>query len=475
MRQQMDGESGEEAELRLESDAELVKIVTIHKSKGLEYPVVFLPFLWRCKLASKNASLLRFHDADHQAFVDLGSAQFETHAFIAEKERLAEDLRLLYVAVTRAKSKIYLAWGDAGDGRSKGQPAHTALAYLLHSKQSAADLASALPRAFQKPSEMLASLPALTQDCDDIELLELPRDGSNRMKIPEPIELPRLQVQQFTRDLGPAWRINSFSGLTRDVHQVALLGERIPRGDAILDFPAGSHIGLLLHELLEHLDFAGDIAEQAESLIAQRAPAYAINNPEQQQTLVDWLAYIVDTPLNDEGLCLNQLLPQQRLNELKFDFALDDFDINAFNALLQQDHAVALQPLSSARFRGLMTGVIDLVFEFNGRFYLADYKSNYLGSSLDDYQPPKLAQAMLDRRYDLQFLLYTVALHRYLGQRLPDYRYDKHFGGCYYLFLRAMRPQSGPDLGVHFERPDASLLAALERLLAYTLDTTVTS
>jgi exodeoxyribonuclease V beta subunit len=128
---QMAGDAGEEAELRLESDAELVKIITVHKSKGLEYPVVFLPFLWRCKLVSKSASILRFHDHQHRAFIDLGSERFTEHGYIAEKERLAEDLRLLYVALTRAKSAVYLAWGDAGDGRSKGQPMHSALAWLL--------------------------------------------------------------------------------------------------------------------------------------------------------------------------------------------------------------------------------------------------------------------------------------------------------------------------------------------------------
>ena len=135
---------------------------------------------------------------------------------------------------------------------------------------------------------------------------------------------------------------------------------------------------------------------------------------------------------------------------------------------MQQGHDIPLQAIGSNRFRGLMTGIIDLVFEFDGRFYLADYKSNYLGASLDDYRPANLVGAMLDRRYDLQALLYSVALHRYLGQRIHGYRYERHFGGCYYLFLRAMRPQSGADFGVHFERPEAARLEAFDRLLAYT-------
>jgi exodeoxyribonuclease V beta subunit len=465
---QMAGDAGEEAELRLESDAELVKIITVHKSKGLEYPVVFLPFLWRCKLVSKSASILRFHDHQHRAFIDLGSERFTEHGYIAEKERLAEDLRLLYVALTRAKSAVYLAWGDAGDGRSKGQPMHSALAWLLHSRQSPEDLESSIPKGFDSAAAMLDELSLIADECPDIELLDLPSPGVTGASAGarEPAEKP--QARQFTREMGPAWRVNSFSSLTRDVHQAGLEGERLSQGDAILDFPAGSHIGLLLHELLEHLDFRQDIETQGKILIEQRSPAYAITGVEQQQTLAKWLQLIVTTELDRQGLRLNQLSPQKRLNELKFDFALDQFDVEAVNALLQQDSDSPLQPIAASRFRGLLTGVIDLVFEFDGKFYLADYKSNFLGASLDDYRPPQLAQAMLERRYDLQALLYSIALHRYLDQRLPDYDYDRHFGGCYYLFLRAMRPQHGSARGVHFERPDHAKITALESLLAFT-------
>ena len=468
LQRQMAGDAGEEAELRLESDAELVKIITVHKSKGLEYPVVFLPFLWRCRLATKSASLLRFHDSDNRAFIDLGSDEFERHGFIAEKERLAEDLRLLYVALTRARSKVYLAWGDAGDGRSKGQPMHTALGYLLHSRQTPQDLETSLPRAFSDSASMLEELQLIVGNCPEIELIDLPAATAKaaRFSSRNHIEIPEAKV--FEREMGPTWRINSFSSLTRDVHQVALEGNRTSQGDAILDFPAGSHIGLLLHELLEHLDFQLDIAAQGKLLIEQRAPAYAITNGEQQRTLAHWLQQIVATDLDQNGMRLNRIGRQQRLNELKFDFALDYFDVGAVNELLQQGTNVALQPISVPRFRGLLTGIVDLVFEFNGKYYLADYKSNFLGASLEDYRPQQLAQAMLDRRYDLQALLYSVALHRYLQQRLPHYDYDQHFGGCYYLFLRAMRPPGGPCYGVHFERVQSDKLTALEQLLAFT-------
>ena len=138
------------------------------------------------------------------------------------------------------------------------------------------------------------------------------------------------------------------------------------------------------------------------------------------------------------------------------------------NHFLQARHAAPLQRLEGASLGGLVTGVIDLVFEHEGRYYLADYKSNFLGAELDDYNPERLQRAMLERRYDLQSMLYALALHRYLSQRITDYDYQKHFGGSYYLFLRAMRQEHGPRYGVHFERPQADEIEAFDRLFRFT-------
>jgi exodeoxyribonuclease V beta subunit len=113
----------------------------------------------------------------------------------------------------------------------------------------------------------------------------------------------------------------------------------------------------------------------------------------------------------------------------------------------------------------MITGVIDLVFEYQGKYYLADYKTNYLGASLEDYSSGNLLRAILDRRYDLQYLLYSIALHRYLSQRVANYTYERHFGGVYYLFIRAMRPEHGPAYGVYFDLPDFNDLGALDSLL----------
>ena len=465
-RQQLDQDGNDTSELRLESDADLIKIVTVHKSKGLEYPVVFLPFLWRCKRATWRPSMLRFHDQDAQAWVDVGSEDFAQHGCLAEKERLAEDLRLLYVALTRARSKVYLAWGDAGDGRASGQPKHSALAWLLHSRQSAADLETQEPQGFDDAASLYAELDAFAASRDSIEVVDLP-PATTSTPAPPLVLAKDIPIQKFSRHFDIGWQIGSFSGLTRDVHQVAHSGERMSRGDAILDFPAGSHIGLLLHELLETLDFQQDIAEQCQARIVRTAPGYGIHQAQQQQTLLTWLGYIIDTPLDSKELRLSSLANRQRLNELKFDFALDQFDVDTVNRLMQADVAIPLQTISGIGFRGLITGIIDLVFEYQGKYYLADYKSNFLGARLEDYVPARLQQVVYDRRYDLQAMLYAIALHRYLEQRIPDYQYEQHFGGCYYLFVRAMRPESGARFGIHFERPTQHRIDTLDRALGF--------
>jgi exodeoxyribonuclease V beta subunit len=464
---QLEESSGEDAELRLEDDQALVKIVTIHKSKGLQYPIVFVPFLWTCRPVERNQAIY-FHDTELAACIDLGSNESDQHWLIAEKERLAEDLRLLYVAVTRARSRLYLAWGGAGSESRAGYAKQTALAYLLHSRQTPEDLDTAKADGFPDGMDFAADLQALVTNSEaSIEYVSLPGEQSSLALYNDDSsrDLPRLAV--FNRASATQWRVNSFTALTRTVHQPAGGVARTAELDPVLNFPAGSHVGLLLHSLLENLDFEVDIATQCPPLFA-RFLAQAGLSREHQQPLTDWLSNILQTPLNGAGLTLNRIANRHRLNELTFDFALDHLDLNALNRFMQARVDQPLQALNGADFRGLITGVIDLVFEYEGRYYLADYKSNLLGGELVDYTPAKLDQAMLDRRYDLQSLIYALALHRLLAQRLPDYDYQQHFGGSYYLFLRAMRPDQGCRYGIHFERPEFADLEAFNDLFHFT-------
>ncbi len=467
-REQFELGAREEAELRLEGDEDLVKIVTIHKSKGLQYPIVFAPFLWSCNQESRKEAVY-FHDTELSPCFDLGSDSFEENWLLAEKERVAEDMRVLYVAVTRAQSRVYLAWGQAGGVGSDGYASRTALAWLLHSHQQPEDLEREKPDGFPANMDFNADLQTLADAGEGaIEVVALPCDSPVPQRGAAESESGPPRLAKFRRDRLPAWQVNSFTRLTRGIHQPAQTGSLTSQGDPILDFPAGSHIGLMLHALLENLDFRHDIGEQCKTLMPQFLPAAGIFSETHYHTLVTWLSNIISTGLDEEGLSLGILSKNQRLNELEFDFALDRLDIDALNRQLQSMTPQPLKMVSSSAFHGLINGVVDLVFEHRGRYYVADYKSNFLGASLEDYRPEQLRQAMWHRRYDLQSLLYTIALHRFLGQRLPGYEYDRHFGGSYYLFLRAMRPEHGKTCGVYFERPAFRDIAALEQLFRFT-------
>ena len=467
-REQIAETSDVETELRLESDEALIKIVTIHASKGLEYPVVFIPSLWGCKPRDKDANtrdIVAFHDVGGNACLDLGSANRDRHLLLAEKERLAEDVRLAYVALTRARSKIYLLWGEAG---TTAYSARTALAWLLHSQQGVSDLDEQFSDVNLKEPTFSEQLRVLADtSAGSIEVLPLPM-LSSVVAQKQTSDTVALQPSQFSGSIVTDWRISSFSSLTRDIHQAPHSGSSAASSDPIINFTAGSHVGLFLHKILEELDFQGDIAAQTIALNQRHAPHYGFDAERQQETVVTWLQHIVNTPLNEAGLMLSQLSRHRRLDELQFDFAIDKVSVTSLNHVVGEWAGVTLSPVSVEDFRGMITGIIDLVFEHRGRYYIADYKSNYLGSALADYAPEQLRQAIFDRRYDLQYLLYVLALHRYLRQRLRDYDYNQHMGGVYYLFLRGMRPATGPRYGVHHDLPPHALIDELDsRVLGY--------
>ncbi len=462
---QIDQPDHDEAELRLETDEALIKIVTIHKSKGLEYPIVFLPYAWDGRYTDREQPLLRFHDDQGNAVLDLDSEQREAHWLLADRERLAEDLRLLYVGLTRARSKVYTVFGHAS-GRST-QAAATAAAWLLLAKQTPADLRIETFRAYDDVEELNRRLGEFINQQSQIELKDLPQAGT-RQSAAATIEKQPFPngLKAFDRDFSLTWKISSFSGLTRDIHQATHVARSAPVSDPIFNFEAGSHVGLLMHALLENLDFTGDIGNQADVLIKSIAPSFGIRPNEHGNLLSYWLQQIIETPINESGNRLAEISNQQRLNELDFDFPVEHFDTNQVNRLIQSYSKLPLAALTGADFTGLMTGSIDLVFEMDGQFFIADYKSNLIGLSMADYGPESLSKSMAERRYDLQLLIYTLALHRYLKQRLIGYQYDTHLGGCFYLFLRGMRTETGYQFGSYFKRPDFGLIDGLDQLLS---------
>ena len=467
----------EEAELRLESDANRVQIVTIHKSKGLEYPMVFCPFLWSAKIRSMDEPAVSFHDPTNNfsPFLDLGTENLEQNRFLAAREELAEQLRLLYVALTRARYRCVMICGKVLDGRTK-KSVPNALGWLLHGQGLAGDadnrdlipaLADLLTRLTHK--EMEADLYRIaSRAAGAIVIEELP--GLLSAPLPAEIVQETLAARTLNRSIRPGWSSASFSSIiagqgseTADHDQIlpSFGPEASDRRDRFT-FPRGARAGTCLHLLFEKLDFTrADI--ELPGLIPEVLEGHGIDK-EWSPVVQELILGVLTTELTP-GLRLDEVKVNQRLTEMGFTFTVDLPRTDALTELLAA-HGPApyrnlARSLSFPTLAGFLKGFIDLVFEKDGRFFLVDYKSNWLGNSLDDYRAENLLLVMARDHYFLQYLLYTVALHRYLTLRLPDYDYQSHFGGVFYLFLRGITPERGPGHGVFFDRPDFYLVTGL--------------
>ncbi|MFO7496681.1 MAG: exodeoxyribonuclease V subunit beta [Desulfobacterales bacterium] len=481
----------EEHQLRLESDEQAVRIITMHKSKGLEFPVVFCPFTWEGSLSRET--VLRFHDpdADGRLTLDLGDGQFEAHRIRSQTEQLAENLRLLYVAVTRAKQRCFLAWGRISTAET------SAPAYLLHGAPSAAsnDPVGALQDLFKRKSgpmlfEELKNRTAFSGGA--IQLLPLPETPANGRFRPAEAPPAKLLLPAFEGAVAPSWRITSYTalvsgaahyateGLDHDALPAAPEGGSLPIVEAlpgqadIADFPRGARAGTFLHDILEHLDFTASDPQHRARLVETQLAAYGFDAG-WQPTVLAMLARVLTTPLaaGQDNLRLAGIGTDQRVNEMAFYFPLNPFQPLDLQNIFSQDGTPALFPdlprrLGSLSFRpdrGFMKGYIDLVFHHAGRYYLVDWKSNYLGPGIAHYTQAALRSEMAASFYVLQYHLYALALHQLLRLRLPDYRYDTHFGGIFYLFLRGIDPAYGPGFGIFKDRPAARRITALGQLL----------
>ena len=440
-------EDAETQQLRLESDEHLVRILTIHAAKGLEFEIVFCPFLWEGSLRSSRATFAACHGPDG-ALIDTGSADFDTHLAANEEEERAERLRLAYVALTRARQRCVVAWGAVRDAAS------APLAWLIHGVREG-DLAA------RGETQLREELDALVRAAPGaIAVTDLPEAPGTPVALGAAVR--RLAARPFEREIPAPWRVSSFSGLVarrpgveRPDHDAAaatpLETEDAPalRDEGAFALPRGAGVGRLIHALFEHADFqrpdAPDNAALAERLLDEHG-----FERRWAATLQRLLADVLSTPLDAAGgLRLADVGPRERKAELEFLFPVSG-------------PAVALAP-GIAAGPGFMKGFIDLVFVHEGRWYVADWKSNWLGGSHAAYAPERLAAVMQAERYDLQARLYSLALHRHLAARLPGYAFDTHFGGVYYLFVRGIQPANGPRTGVHFARPEG---ADLERLSA---------
>lgn len=477
----LSGQTGEEQILRLESDEQLVQVVTIHKSKGLQYPLVFLPFICSSKPVDGSRLPLVYHDAEGRTQISLQPTEELIQR--ADDERLAEDLRLLYVALTRSEHACWLGIADLKRGNANSSVLHrAALGYLLG---GGAVLSESV--------DLKVWLNELAKGRDAIKLEPLPEPTPFTFSAPRN-EASLLKPLVPRRRAAENWWIASYSALrigdtvtagadqSPDSPQAQKLydDERLdpdaPRdvvqgGSDIHRFPRGPNPGTFLHGLLEWAGNEGFARAARHPELLKDAVARRCNRRGWEgwiETLADWLQRLLDMPLrlgNEASPVVLSALdrPNQYRVEMEFWFASRQVDVSQLDALVRRyTHANAPRAATeTASLNGMFKGFIDLTFEHDGRYYVADYKSNWLGSEDAAYTEAAMESAILDNRYDLQYVLYLLALHRQLKARLADYDYDHHMGGAVYLFLRGSR---SPSQGAYFTRPPRALIEALDLL-----------
>lgn len=463
--------SGDTAQLRLESDANLVQVITVHKSKGLQYPLVFLPFV---------------------------------STFVAEKkdsgkddaERLAEDIRLLYVAMTRAEKALWIGLAEVkGDVEGTTAQVKGAVSKVLQR---------------QVPGDLTQKLQTWS-GCKDILVEPAPKPDSTQFisevasKIWKPVFVPQ-------RSLVSRWWTASFSALTRDLGahavstptlatdrderiddaqidsttKVAAQGDEVAPGpNAVLafnDFPAGSSYGTLLHDLMEwQFERGWPIADESPSMSSLRDWAALLQRKsmrlkldEAQSTLLDgWVRQMAQASLHlpnasngSPPLILSTLSRSNAWAEMAFTLPVHKLSAQRIDTLIGQ-HILAGQarsPLQSTQLEGMLIGFMDLVLEHEGKYFVLDYKSNRLPS----YATDDLQGAILGHRYDVQYTLYLLALHRLLQSRIADYDYEQHVGGAIYWFLRGI---DQPGAGLFFDRPPKTLIESLDLAFSQTANT----
>lgn len=450
------GSGDDDSLLRLESDSDLLKVVTLHKSKGLEYPLVFMPFIGCYREVTGKDGFYRFHGPQGEVRIDLGKSEFGKQQ--ADHERLQEDLRLLYVGVTRAQHACWLGIAALKVGSGKSATLHkSAIGYLLSGGEAIA------------PSQLAEKLLALRGACPDIAIAA-PPSNPHRVDTRQPSPSLRSARSCHLRPRQPWW-IASYSALRiadqpgpletvapetarqanldeADHHQpLAVMMDAVPAGKH--GFPRGSQAGVFLHGLLETAAKTGFARLRDDAVLREQLVATACERRGWQTwsaVVNDWLFTIVKLPLREPtAVSLAQLARGGYQAELEFWFASHRVDSLALDALVRQylHPEYARPPLQAQLLHGMLKGFVDLLFEDQGRYYLIDYKSNQLGADDAAYDRPAMLQAVLQQRYDLQACLYLLALQRLLKSRLGSgYRYQHHIGGVGFMFLRGVEAPS---------------------------------
>ncbi len=490
-----------ESELRLESDDDLIRIVTQHGSKGLEYPIVFIPFSSRhkdpLKFANKGIDYIEYHDDSGALCLSLGGTDAAKKAMA--EEAYAESIRLLYVAITRAERRCYILvtafdqYHNSPLGRTlkwqAEQDIHTSLQTLVTAQDQAISL---IEIKLPEPNDT------------EVQFLVLEPTVFTQIKTKEKVD-DAPKVSQFNAKIERNWWLSSFSSLSRNLRHT---GVSIPDRDRNIEgisikhknemyqlrfeLSKGAHSGNLLHDILEHTNFCephwAEVTKWPLLTYGELTIGYSEAN------LFSWLQEILQTPLDKSvvintknlqqknsipRLSLSELPMDKTLRECEFYFPMESVKSKELANLLTAHRSNALlasgKRTQGSQFKvklpdyqtlsGMMHGFIDLIFEYQGKYYLCDYKSNHLGNHFEHYLHDDLLSNIEQNHYDLQYLIYSLALHRYLKASLIAYDAAQHFGGVYYCYLRGMtNDKNYLNSGVYYRKITQNELDELDKL-----------
>ncbi len=484
--------SVEAHQIRLESDENAVKLLTMHMSKGLQYPIVFCPFTWGAS-TMWGSEPYDFHDQADNFRHTLDLALSDANRAAAEREKLAENLRLLYVAVTRAQNRCYLIWGPLPGYKS------SAPAYLLH-PPPAFDPESVVTRLQDhvrrlKGSALRERVAQLARASgDSISVKDLGKRDSDSGALTLASEVPRqLVCRSFSAKVDTAERISSYSALVSRQPHASELADHDPfaltrmAGDPGEDvaadfsdfrkFPKGAKTGSFIHHVFQHVSFAPAQDVQREEVVVRSLQEFGYE-PAWKDAVLRLITSVLRQPLKLAGESVRFLdVPDaSRLNEMEFYFPVSDVSPKRLYRCFEQTPVSSyrdslLERVAALQFRqfhGFMKGFVDLILEHRGKYYIVDWKSNFLGADPDKYQPAALADTMVNNLYILQYHIYTLALDSYLAQRLTGYEFEKHFGGVFYIFLRGIVTGGGSQAGIFADRPASEVIEHLKKEITAT-------
>lgn len=470
-------------ELRLESDGDAVQILTVHGSKGLEYEIVFCPFLWDGGRPRTN-EVVPSPDG-HELGLRLRKGQPATHR--AQAERLREDLRLCYVAGTRARRRCYVHWGPIGSHQTGAW--RSALAWLLAPAQpTPGDDATGWVDSFQdgckqRQPEWEQDLAARCAASGGTMAIDVVPDAPEPMPLP-PRERPPLPPARRAERRPTRRTLASFTSMVAgavDLDPEPDLADR-PAAAApdepargMFAFARGPKAGQCLHHVLERLDWQQLAAPATEQLVRTALTSFALHDPAAHAGELDPVADVLRTlralaaaRVHPDGPTVAALCAGPRAVEWEFTLPTPRAEVQGLAALLaaspdalRQTQGQRLQRLPPQSLHGFLVGFVDLLAEHDGRHWVVDWKSNHLGNDAAAYAPAALGAVMVEHDYVLQYHLYVLALHRHLRARLPDYDYDRHVGGVCYAFLRGVVPDTAS--GMFHDRVPRDLVHALDR------------